>query len=189
MAFLMDGYCPMIERIEHRRRKPGAQGRLVRLADGQPWLLAEPTLRSGQSSLTSPDVDQEVDRFHEQIILGDDLSLVDILGVVRKLLLANYELSDDEVGELLEVEPGEEAEILAGAVLESLFGADQRIRGYVDWVRASLLANGLEPSTIPASALTDVLTVLMATNRTVSPSRFIDACRAARDRDSLERLV
>ena len=29
----------------------------------------------------------------------------------------------------------------------------------------------------------------MATNRTVPPAQFVDACRAALDRDSLERLV
>jgi hypothetical protein len=180
---------PMRDLIEHRRRRPGARGRLVKLADGQPWLLAEPTYRPGPSGLTCPDVDPQIDRFHEQIILGDELSLIDVFAVARSLLLGNYELADDEVANLLEVEPGEEAEALARAVLESLFGPDQRVRSYVDWVRASLLANGLAPTAIPASALHDVLAILMATNRTVPPSQFIDACRAARDRDSLERLV
>ena len=42
---------------------------------------------------------------------------------------------------------------------------------------------------IPASAIHDVLSILLATNRTVPPSQFVDACRVARDRDSLERLV
>jgi hypothetical protein len=185
----MDGFSPMRDLIEHRRRKPGARGRLVKLADGQPWLLAEPTFRPGLSNLTTPHVDREIDRFYEQVILGDDLSLRDVLGVARTLLLENYELGDDEVAALLEIEPGEEAEALAKAVLESLFGTDQRVNSYVDWVRATLLANGLAPTAIPASALHDVLTILLATNRTVSPSHFIDACRAARDRDSLERLV
>jgi hypothetical protein len=139
--------------------------------------------------LTTPNVDREIDRFHEQIVLGDDLSLVDLFAVARTLLLVNYELGDDEVADLIEVEPGEEAEELARAVLEALFGPDQRVNSYVDWVRASLLANGLAPTAIPASALHDVLAILMATNRTVPPSQFIDACRAARNRDSLERLV
>jgi hypothetical protein len=180
---------PMRDLIEHQRRRPGARGRLVRLADGLLWLLAEPAFQPSLTGLTTPDVDEEIDRFHEQIILGDDLSLIDVLAVARRLLLANYELGNEEVAELLEVEPGEEAETLARAVLESLFGPDQRVSSYVDWVRASLLANGLAPTAIPASSLHDVLTILMATNRTVSPSQFIDACRAARDRDSLERLV
>ena len=179
----------MRDPIEHERRKPGARGRLIQLADGQPWLLAEPVFRPTSTGVSTPDVDSAIDRFHEQIVLDDDVSLADILAVARALLLTNYNLTADEVAELLEVEPGPEAELLARAVLESLFGSDHRVRGYVDWVRASLLANGLALSEIPASAINDVLTILMATNRTIPPSQFVDACRAARDRDSLERLV
>ena len=179
----------MRDPIEHERRKPGARGRLIQLADGRSWLLAEPVFRPTPMGLSSPDVNAAIDRFHEQIVLGDDIALADILAVARVLLLANYELEPDEVAELLEVEPSHEAELLAQVVLESLFGPDQRVRGYVDWVRASLLANGLAHSDIPATAINDVLTILMATNRTVSPSQFVDACRAARDRGSLERLV
>lgn len=179
----------MREPIEHERRKPGARGRLVRLADGRPWLLAEPAFRPTPDSLTRPDVDRPIDRFHEQIALGDDLALADIHGAARVLLLANYDLTDDELGELLEVEAGAEAEALARSVLESLFGPEGRDRSYADWVRASLLANGLAMAEIPASAINDVMTILLATNRTVPPSQFVDACRVARDRDSLERLV
>jgi hypothetical protein len=139
--------------------------------------------------LTVPAVDPEIDRFYELILLGEDLPLVDVVSVARTLLLANYDLEEHEVAELLEVEPGPEAEALAGVVLESLFGPDQKVRGYVDWVRASLLANGLAFTSIPSSALGDVLAILIATNRTVSPSQFVDACRAARERETLERLV
>ena len=180
---------PMHDLTEHRRRRPGARGSFVRLADGQLWLLAEARFRPRRDALTRSDLDREIDRFHEQIILGNELLLVDIMGVARRLLLVNYELRDDEAADLLEVDPGEEAEVLARSVLESLFGPDQRARGYVDWVRASLLANGLAPTSIPASALHDVLSILMATNRTLPPAQFIDACRTVRDRDSLERLV
>ena len=175
--------------IEHQRRKPGARGRLIQLADGRPWLLAEPVFRPTPTGLSTPNVDSAIDRFHEQIVLGDNVSMADILDVARALLLANYDLTDDEVAELLEVGPRSEAEMLARAVLESLFGPDHRVRGYVDWVRASLLANGLALSEIPASAINDVLTILISTNRTIPPSQFVDACRAASDRDSLERLV
>jgi hypothetical protein len=179
----------MPEFLESERRRPDARGRLVRLADGEPWLLAEPLFRPTSTGLTTPDVDEEIDRFHDQIILGENVSLADVLAVARTLLLANYELSNEEVADLIEVEDGPEAETLAKVVLESLFGPDQRVRTYSHWVRASLLANGLALSEIPASAINDVLTILMATNRTVTPTRFVDACRAAQDRDSLESLV
>ncbi len=187
--FLTDVFRPMPEFLEFERRKQGARGRQVRLADGEFWLLAEPLFRPDSAGLTVPDVDEEIDRFHEQILLGEDISLADVLAVARTLLLANYELSNEEVADLLEVEEGSEAESLAKVVLESLFGPDQRVRSYSDWVRASLLANGLALSEIPASAINDVLTILMATNRTIPPSQFVDACQAAQDRDSLERLV
>lgn len=182
---------PMREPIENQRRKPGARGSLVKLSDGQPWLLAEPLFRPTPAGLTIPDVDLAIDRFYEQIILGERVGLADIFEVARKLLLANYELSDDEVNTLLGVDGSleVEAEPLARAVLEALFGPDQRVRGYVDWVRASLLANGLAATEIPSSAINDVLTILMATNRTVPPAQFVDACRAALDRESLEDLV
>ncbi len=180
---------PMRDPSEHQRRKPGARGSLVRLADGQPWLLAEPSFRPTPGPLTEPDLDAAIDRFHEQIILGDDVRLDDLFAAARVLLLANYDLTDAEAATLLEVEAGPEAEALARAVLESLFGPERHAKGYVDWIKASLLANGLSTSAIPASALNDVLTILMATNRTIPPAQFVDACRAARDRDTLEHLL
>jgi len=164
---------------EHRRRRAGARGSPVRLADGEPWLLAEPAFRPSPEGLTRPDVDAAIDRFYERIILA----------VARTLLRANYELTDAEAADLVAVDAGPEAEALARAVLESLFGPDGRLRGYVDWVRASLLANGLSGTAIPASAINDVLAILMATNRTVPPAQFVDACRAALERDAREILV
>lgn len=189
MGCPMGGIGPMRDLVEHQRRKPGARGRLARLSDGHPWLLAEVEYRPASARLTSPVVDSELDRFYEQVILGEDVPLVDILAVARTLLLANYELEECEVADLLSVAAGDEAEALAGVVLESVFGPDRKVRGYVDWARASLLANGLALSSIPASSINDVLAILVATKRTVPSSQFVDACRAARDRDSLEHLV
>jgi len=179
----------MRDLLEQKRRKPDARGRLIRLADGQLWMLAQPTFRLSSGSLSTPDFDEQIDRFHEQVMLGDDVALADILEVARTLLLTNYDLTNEEVADLLEVGDGSEAEDLARIVLESLFGPDQRVRTYSDWVRASLLANGLAHAEIPVSAINDVLTILISTNRTVPPSNFVDVCRAAKDRDSLERLV
>ena len=50
-------------------------------------------------------------------------------------------------------------------------------------------ASYLSSAEIPASAINDVLAILMATNRTVPPAHFIDACRAALDREARELLV
>ena len=176
---------------ERDRRRPGACGVAATLADGRPWLLAEPTFRAGgaRGPLTTPDVDAALDRFYERIILGDDLPLADLLGIARVLLLANYDLSDDEAGDLLDVAAGPEAEALAAAVSEALLGPEHRVRNYSDWVRASFLGNGLGSAEVPASAVNDVLTLLLATGRTVPPAQFIDACRAAQDRESRELLI
>ena len=179
----------MHDLTESSRRKPGARGVPVSLADGQLWLLAEPKFRPGAEALTTPDVDLALDRFYERIILAEDLPLDDLLTVARTLLLANYDLSDAEISDLLDVDAADEAESLALAVSEALFGPEQRTRNYSDWVRASLLGNGLTTAEIPASALNDVLTLLLASGRTVPPTQFIDACRAAQDRELRERLV
>ena len=174
---------------EHDRRKPGARGVPAVLADGSPWLLAEPIFRPKLGTLTTPDVDSALDRFYERIILGEDLPLDDLLGVARTLLLANYDLADLEASALLDVDAGGEAEALARAVSAALFGPEQPARNYTDWVRASFLGNGLSAADIPASAVNDILTVLLATGRTVPPAQFIDACRAAMDREAREQLI
>ena len=174
---------------ESERRKPEARGVPATLADGRPWLLVEPTFRPKAGPLTTPDLDSALDRFYERIILGDDLPLDDLLGVARTLLLANYDLSDLEVNSLLDVDAGDEAEALAKVVSEALFGPEHRVRNYTDWVRASFLGNGLTTTEVPASAVNDVLTLWLATGRTVPPAQFIDACRAALDREHRERLI
>ena len=179
----------MRELTEYDRRQPGARGIVATLADGHSWLLAEPTFRPKSGPLTTPDIDSALDRFYERIILGDDLPLDDLLGVARILLLANYDLSDLEANTLLDVDAGVEAETLARVISEALFGPEHRVRNYTDWVRASLLGNNLTTSEIPASAVNDVLTLLLATGRTVPPVQFIDACRVAQDRESRERLI
>ncbi|WP_435021271.1 hypothetical protein TA3x_002286 [Tundrisphaera sp. TA3] len=179
----------MPELVERERRKPGARGRPVRLADGNLWILPDVVYRRGESSLTWPPLDAMIDRFHEQSVLGEEVAVADLIGVARILLLTNYDLSNDEVCDLLCVEPGAEIEALAREVFASLFGPTERVRGFTDWARASLLANGLGGSTIPAPAIHDVLAILVATNRTTPSARFIDACRAALDRNALEQLI
>ena len=179
----------MRDLTEPTRRRPGARGVVAILADGQPWLLAEPTFRPKAGALTTPDIDTLLDRFYERIILGEDLPLDDLLAVARILLLANYDLSDAEANHLLDIDAGAEAEALAQVVSEALFGPEQRVRNYTDWVRASLLCNGLTTAEIPASAVNDVLTLLLASGRTVPPAQFIAACRLAQDRELRERLI
>lgn len=171
------------------RRKPGARGRPIRLADGSDWLLPDARYHVGPGALTRPDLDAWVDRFHEQMTLGEEIALADILLVARSLLLVNYELDDEELAELLTVAAGMEAERMTGDVLAALFGAGDRSRGFTDWARVSLVANGLAGLELDPAAIQDVLMILVATGRAIPSVSFIDSCRIAADRESLEHLI
>lgn len=180
---------PTSEPAEPSRRKPGASGLPVRLADGAPWLLAVPRYRPSGGSLTVPDVDAEIDRLFERSALCGEVELVDVWSAARTLLLANYDLTDDEFAELADVAPGDEARELSATVLEALFGPTEAVRSYSDWVRASLLANGIAPASIRPPDLANVLAILVATDRTIPASRYIDASRAAEEQATLETLI
>jgi hypothetical protein len=177
------------EPVESDRRKPGANGVPVALADGQTWLLASPVYRAGADSLTEPPLDSVIDRVFESTLVSGSVSVCDLWEAARALLRANYDLSDDEIAGLLGVSPGRDCTALADVVLEAVFGSDLRGKTYTDWVRASLFANGLSPAQIPARDIVNTLAILAATNRTVPLSKFADACRLLDERARLETLV
>lgn len=189
MASLTDTSCPRPDLTEPARRRPGADGVPVRLADGASWLLAIPRYRADGGSLTVPDVDGEIDRLYERSALCGEVALVDVWSAARTLLRANYDLGDDEFDELAGVAPGRDCLALATAVIGALFGPSEPARSYCDWARASLLANGIVPATIGPGDLGHVLAILVATKRTIPASQFIDASRAAEERASLETLI
>ena len=179
----------MPELIEYERRKAGAEGTPVTLADGQFWLLANPTYCPRSEGLTRPQVDQPLDRIFECTVFGERLSAEDLLKVARELLKANYEVSDEESARLVNVAPGLESRALAGHVLDAMFGADHPEKTYTSWVRASLVANGLSRAEVAARDLVNVLAILVATNRTIPLSKFADACRLLDERARLETLI
>jgi hypothetical protein len=179
----------MEDPVEHRRRKPGAAGVPVRLADGQLWLLAVPSYRARTEGLTRPPVDRPLDRIFECAVLDEGLDWGELWSAARELLKANYDLSDDELAQLLTVSSAAEGKALAAEVVRALFGPEQGERTYTRWVRASLLANGIGEAEIPAHDLPNVLAVLVATNRAVPLSKFTDACRLLDERARLEALI
>jgi hypothetical protein len=180
---------PMPELYEPERRKPGATGHPVVLADGHEWLLAVPRYQPQADGLTTPRIDRPTDRIFECLASQSALSLTDIWEAAIPLLRANYELSNEEVSLLLSVAPGGEADRLTQAVLDIIFGHSSRRRGYSDWIRASLLANGIGDSMISADDLPDVMSILVATHRTVPLTRFADVCQEAQLRDTLDTLL
>src|SRR4051812_18869061 len=175
--------------VEHQRRKAGASGEPVRLADGNVWLLAAPEYLPRREGLTRPCVDRPLDRMFEAAVLDEGVSWSDLGETAREFLLANYELSDEELADLLSVSPGPEARSLAAEVIRSLLGPNRQEKSFTRWVRASLLANGLAHAAVPADDLLNVLAVLVATNRTVPLARFADACRLLEERARLEVLI
>ena len=189
MASFMGNASPKKPPIESERRKPEISGTPITLADGQPWLLAEPVYRPRINGLTSPDIDRPLNRVFESSILNEPLSLCDLWEVARNSLKANYELSDDEIKKLLSVSPGPEAEKFVSEILDAILVTESAEKSFTSWVRASLLANGLGQTDIPARDLLNVLTILVATNRTIPLSRFADACRLQDERARLETLL
>jgi hypothetical protein len=179
----------MADPIEHERRRLGVGGIPVLLADGRLWLLAIPTFRPRLAGLTMPLVDEPLDRIFESAVLGEALDLTDLWQVARELLTANYELTQEELAGLLSTTPGSEIRALATAIIQAIFGPDPGKKSYTHWVRASLLANGLGDTDIPAHDLANVLAVLVATKRTIPLSQFADACRHADERARLESLI
>jgi hypothetical protein len=185
----MDTSSPTPEPIEYERRKPAASGTIVKLGDGQPWLLANPSYSPRLKGLTQPLIDRALDRLFESSVLDGNLALSDVAEVGRALLKENYELSENEVTRLLTVSPGPECRALASAVLDAMFGSDQTEKSFSAWVRATLLANGLCGIEIPAKDLLNVLAVLLTTNRTIPLSKFAEACRLLDERSQLETLI
>jgi len=179
----------MPDPVEHERRKSGAYGTVVILADGKPWLLANPVYRPGKQGLTEPRVDVSLDRIFESSVLNEGLAQTDVWEAARALLNANYDLTDQETFQLLSVAPGSESRTLAAGTLDALFGARSDGKTFTAWVRASLIANRLNQEEIPAQDLLNVLAVLVATGRTIPLSRFADACRLIDERARLETLI
>jgi hypothetical protein len=180
---------PMPGFSEPERRKPGATGRPVVLADGHAWLLAVPLYQPQADGLTIPRIDRPTERIFECLASQSALALTDVWEAAVPLLRANYELSNTEISKLLSVAPGDEADRLTQAVLDIIFGNSSRRRCYGDWIRASLLANGIGASMISADDLPDVMSILVATHRTVPLARFADVCREAQLRDTLDTLL
>ena len=177
------------ETLEPQRRRPGASGNPVTLADGHVWLFAHPEYRPRSEGLTRPLIDGPLDRIFDHAVRNEGLPLCDLWEVARGLLGANYDLSDEELNTLLSVSPGFEGRRLAIDVLNAAAGTDSGEKGYIAWVRASLLANGLGGSDVPARDLGNVLAILVATNRTIPLSKFADACRLVDEQARLETLI
>jgi hypothetical protein len=174
---------------ESTRRKPGAAGVPIRLSDGHEWLFAIPQFCLNRKSLTTPAIDLELDELFESSTLEGNVSLRSIFSACRLLLLENYLLTDLEIANLLSLASADEAKNLADATMGILFGVQARERSYSDWIRTSLLANGIGMVAITSDQVSDVMNLLVATKRTIPAQQFINACAVAAENSVLESLV
>jgi hypothetical protein len=135
--------------------------------DGETWLLAH----GGVAAV----LDGYRDRMDDKSRLDGSVDTIDVYEVGRILLLANYDLSDEEVLGLI---MAADRDRLAAAVMAALFGKAGG-RTYSEWMTCSLHANGLDPEKIPAECVPTVLEMLVSLKRAVPASQFTDAAIAA----------
>jgi hypothetical protein len=149
-------------------RASGAPKGETLTVNGQAWLLAH----GGAASI----LDAYRDRMDDQVRMSGQVDMSDVYEVGRLMLASNYELTEEEVLELLaSADPGD----LVKAVMASLFGKAKVHRQYTMWMMASLYANGLDPEKIPAEWMPHVLDMLVSTGRTLPINKYTDAAIAA----------
>jgi hypothetical protein len=154
--------CPEV------RAKDGAGGRPVVLGDGATWLLAD----GGLFGI----LDELRDRMYDDSTLKDTVSVPDVQRAAMIMLLANYELDEDEAASLV---VRAEHQPLADAVLASLFGQSGGGMTYTMWARSAMLANGIDPESIPAGLHSLVLNHLVWSGRAIPAGKLIDSAIAA----------
>jgi len=152
-------------------------------------MFAVPTYRADRESLTDPPVDEYLCKIHDSLILSQSVDLVDVFAASRILLEANYDVSLEELEELLIVDEGPEAREFADQVITVLFGDRDQSRSYIDWLRVNLLAGGFVGTEIGGSVLPRLLSLLATQNRLMPANVFIDSCIQAEEATVVDHLL
>ena len=158
--------------IAEKRLKKTARGTITAQICDQTWLFADYV----------PSLGRVWDRIYDANCLRGEYPILDVQLAAYRLLVANYELLDDEAIVLIR---SAETSDLVKAVETALFGPEKTHRTYTDWVTGSLATNGLKVSDIPAHQLNSVLEMLVATNRAVAPKDWISAAEYAVQRKAI----
>ncbi len=185
MAFLRRERTPH----EVERRRPGATGTFILLANGEEWLLSNVSISLTSTDLMTPKIDDVLNRIFESMMLEGRVSLSEIWSVAIVLLRINYNLSDAEIYQLLELKLGAECDKFAEDILQIALVFEPGSKGFTDWIRSSLIANRIDPSQLSVRDVPNVLEILVATNRTIPLASFADSCLVAQERQLLESLV
>lgn len=149
---------------EQRCRNLEPQGVPVTLADGNSWVLAYGTL--------APTLLRHIDEIYDKATLTDSVPMEHVLICAWQMLLANYNLSNEEAALLIY---GSDHQKLADAVVASLFGEQPPRITYSTWALGAFFSNGLDPNDMPTWLIPTVLRELVATGRARPPEQCIDA--------------
>lgn len=110
------------------------EGTPVKLADGQEWQFPKPRVRlvpanndqGWKTVLVRPDGGVFVGLMSKYEALGEDSTIASMasleLAVAKHLLLANYELSEDQVGQLLQFGYDEKADPEGSEIRQAVMG-------------------------------------------------------------------
>lgn len=165
------------------RARPGCRGIPVVLDGGSTWLLHPGHL--GQLGALDAIRDKLFDdsTLSARVIVGDACSAASLL------LLANYDLTEAESWTLLIGLDDEGRKRLVEAVMEAFFGPDKPRRSYSAWATSALIANNIDPSSVPVELLGPVLDHLVASGRAMPQDRCVDSVEAARKVAGIQALI
>ena len=153
-------------------RAAALYGTDLALADGRAWTLAD----------FVPALGPVWDRLYDANLLAGRYDLDDVLLAATQLLLANHDLAVDFAAWLVaKADP----DALVVAVEAALFGRRDAIVGWSDWAEAALLANGVDPASVPPRMLRPVLDQLVAVGRAAPAGAATTAGRVAAERREL----
>lgn len=146
----------------------------IRLADGNEWLLA----RVG----SVPEAAWLRNEMFRSMALSESIRSVLLVIAADFALRLNYDLAEDEVAKLLdhsegwsfrdESECGKGVDAVVGAYLPNFEDCEF---DYDDWLRSTLIINGIAPGSIPSDDLPAVLAQLVALGRAVPLDRLVIA--------------
>lgn len=148
---------------EARAWEPGATvGAKLAIGD-HTWLLP--------LAMTSADLDPFRNEMIRQCAFKGTYSADLLRDAGQLLLMMGYDLRANEAYYLIRSAP---LDPLRDALEEALLAySDNREVGYHDWVRSSLIANGIAPELVDDADLPHVLNQLLATGRAVPPDKFL----------------
>ena len=154
--------------------KPDATGLPYEIA-GHTWLLPDfvPTFAAVW------------DAIFDQNALSGQYDPGDLRACAVRLILTNYTITPDDAVDIVWACDLSE---LVPPVETALFGPEKVHRTWSSWVESSLIANGLDPSRIPASAVRDVLEQLVHTGRAVPAEKWVSSAEYRAFRSSLDEI-